>query len=128
MPPLVVNFVPLGSKTPAAVLTLEGLLSGVRAQVVPQACPLREVSIAALYSAFVELRFLITLIRRKVGRTKFGMNSSCLSTCWLTVMPSDIKVFFAFLLEHLLVLGPLRVSLLLQHDGRALIVDHDVRF
>jgi hypothetical protein len=53
MPPLVVNFVTLGSKAPAAVLTLKGLLSGVRAQVVPQACPLREVSIAALYCAFV---------------------------------------------------------------------------
>ena len=53
MPPLVVNFVTLGSKAPAAVLTLEGLLSGMRAQVVPQACPLREVPIAALYCAFV---------------------------------------------------------------------------
>ena len=90
MPPLVVNFVPLGSKAPAAVLALEGLLSCVRAQVVPQACTLREVPIAALYCAFVELRFLITLIRRKVGRTKFGMDSACLSTSWLAVMPSDI--------------------------------------
>ena len=90
MSPLVINFVPLCSKAPAAVLALEGILSGVRTQVVPEACSLGEVPIAALYSAFVELRFLITLIRRKVGRTKFGMNSSCLSTCWLTVMPSDI--------------------------------------
>jgi len=85
-----INFVTLGSKTPAAVLALEGLLSGMRAQVVPQACPLREVPIAALYCAFVELRFLIALIRRKVGRTKFGMDSACLNTSWLAVMPSDI--------------------------------------
>jgi hypothetical protein len=35
MSPLVINFVPFGSKAPAAVLALKGLLSGVSAQVVP---------------------------------------------------------------------------------------------
>jgi len=115
MSPLVINFVPFGSKAPSAVLALKGLLSGVRAQVVAQACPLGEVPFAALNCTFVELRFFTALIRRKVGRTKFGMDPACLSMSWLAVMPAYAQIFTAFLIKHLLVLGPLRVSLLVYH-------------
>jgi hypothetical protein len=93
-----VNLISLGSEAPAAVLALEGLLPGVRAQVVPQASPLREVSIAALYGAFVQLRFFTTLIRRKVGRTIFGMYSTGLRMRWLTVMPTNVQSFTTFLI------------------------------
>ena len=115
MSPLVINFVPFGSKAPSAVLALKGLFSSVCAQVVPQTCSLREVPLAALNCAFVHLRFFTTLIWREIGRTNFGMDPACLSLTWLTVMPAYVQIFSAFLIKHLLVLGALRVPLLVKH-------------
>ena len=59
MSTLVINFVTLSSKSPTAILTFEWLLTSVSPQMMPQACPLREVSVTPLDSALVHLSLFV---------------------------------------------------------------------
>lgn len=67
MSSLVINFVPFGSKAPIAKLACKWFLACVSAHMMPEACPLRELALAALYRALVGLSFFDSLrVSRKI--------------------------------------------------------------